>query len=229
MGNNDKCNGMVLGHFSDLHGKGFNHPLFDDSRGIDVWVNTGDFFDNAGRCGDLRRISAETERRYQTQWFGWKASKLMKLFRDKPVLSIKGNHDFVSLVDLLRSYGYQGETYEVDSRGIDFRGVRFAGFSEIRRIDGEWNGEVEEEELARIVKETMEVGNPEVLMTHVTPSGILCADEDHGSTSLSSWLAYRDHRVKAHLFGHDHSGMGIAQEMDVFFSNAATTVRKVFL
>lgn len=220
---------LTVGHFSDLHGKGFNHPLFDDSRGIDAWVNTGDFFQNAGRTGDLCRIDKEVEGRYQKQWFGWKASKLMSLFRDKPVLSIRGNHDFVSLVELLRGYGYQGETYEVDSRGVDFRGVRFAGFCEIPRIDGEWSGEVEEDELARIVKETMEVGNPEVLLTHAPPAGILCADEDHGCTSLSSWLAYQPHRVKAHLFGHDHSGMGIAEEMDVFFSNAAMTVRKVYL
>ena len=213
-------------HLSDLHGgSGLRRALVLP----DVWVSTGDFFPNAGRCGDLHRINAEHEGRYQRTWWGWKGSKIMRIFGDRPVLCVSGNHDFVSLAQMLRGSGYQGEVYEVGSEGLDFMGMRFAGFREIPRLDGEWAGEVEEDALCLIVARTMEVGNPEILLTHVPPAGVLCSDVEHGSTSLAKHLTYGDHRVKYHLFGHDHFGMGIAEEMGIKFFNSATTVREIMV
>ncbi len=68
--------------------------------------------------------------------------------------------------------------------------------------------------------------NPDVLVTHSPPGGILSAPigspDDYGVAELASALAYRPHSIKAHFFGHEHACGGMTDDqMGVKFINGA--------
>lgn len=186
---------MRIFHSSDLHG--------DVSRlrravDFDVWLDTGDFFPN------LTRGKRPTETRYQPAWFELKAARRVLEFLDgRPAITVPGNHDFVSLAELLVKAGHQA-TYEVTAGTlVELGGERFAGFREIPWIAGNWA--FEEHELRRPVGLALEQ-DPTILVTHAPPRGILDGqDSAHiGVSELTTWLFYKPHRVRHHFFGHKH-------------------------
>lgn len=220
---------MRIVHASDLHGD--YRILGKAPHEFDVWAITGDFFPNYGRgskTGGL--IDPDYERSTQLRWWGWKGGSVMRRLRDRPVMWMAGNHDFISLAQMLKGSDYQGPVFDVTT-AVDFEGQRFAGYREIPRIVGEWPGEVDD--FSDIVKKTMEK-DPTILLTHTPPGGILDDDREGamghgvGVTAQSLWFAYRPHRVTHHFFGHIHAQGGKrAQEMGVIFINSATTLQVV--
>ena len=203
---------MKIAHTSDLHG----HLTVIIPDDCDVVVITGDFFPNKTRG------IVSVEREYQEMWFYQHVDEIIAWLKGKPLLWMPGNHDYVSLADLLTASGYPSAV-TIPEDGVDFLGHKWAGFREIPYINGEWMGECRD--FQYVVDRVMDA-DPDILVTHAPPSGILAGE--HGIPKLTSALQFRYHGIKAHLFGHVHrEGGRQAKVMDVLFSNAATTLNVV--
>lgn len=205
---------MKIAHASDLHGKW--DSLTSVVEPPDLWVFTGDMLPNKTRG------HVHIEVPFQTRWYGQNASTLIAPLRGVPVLLVPGNHDYADLAKLLRRDGVNA--HEVSPRGRVVQGHRFAGFGHIPIIGGEWNREATSWELTDLTEATLN-SDPDVLLTHAPPCGILNGDYA-GVSALTNALTYRPHRVKLHLFGHAHEG-GLKQvtHMGVRFVNSATGVQ----
>lgn len=204
---------MLIGHFSDIHGR---ISLIDNSVSPDLWICSGDFFPNKTR--GIKTIEAE----FQRAWFVQNLSTILDRLGDAPLLFIGGNHDYVDLAALLVEFaGYDAQT--ITTKGVEHGGYLFAGFREIPYIQGEWNGETRVSDLSKLCGEVFD-SNPDVLVTHAPPAGILDVDDGaHGGISpLTNMLTYTDHKVKAHFFGHVHEKGGMSTEkVGVKFYNGA--------
>jgi Icc-related predicted phosphoesterase len=212
-----------VAHFSDLHGLWRfipqHLPFLEDKNGpVELLINTGDFFPNVGRPIDPVR-----EAEFQTRWFETNRDGLFQGFGDRPIVTVDGNHDFVCLGKLLVDYGYQGEVFTITPGVVHtYKELTFAGFSHIPYIAGEWNREVQGEELRELAQQAVDTG-AEILVTHVPPAGILAGV--YGSTELANILFYQPHSVRVHMFGHVHADGGMkANECGIYFSNAACNI-----
>ena len=204
---------LRIAHISDAHGRA-DDMLWTIEEVPDLWVSTGDFFPNQS-YGDL-----SVEPRFQAGWFRRNATRIREALRDRPILVVDGNHDFIPLGENLRRIGVNA--IDVPYDGIEVEGVRFAGFREIPYINGRWAGELYPQEFVRIVDRVFDA-DPTVLVTHAPPAGILSGP--WGVTALTPALAYRTHRIRTHLFGHVHEyGGHLYEEYDVRFVNSAETV-----
>lgn len=218
-------------HTSDLHSQ--YHGLLtqlETIEGLDLWIDTGDFFPNHTR-GDR-----SVEPRFQEKWAGEErtniAARLARvcIARNIKVLTVGGNHDYVSLAGLLQRAGMPaGTVYDLSlaKAPVSLCGLVFAGFREIQFIAGEWNGETELADFRHIVDRAMD-HNPDILLTHSPAGGILDeypgghATKHDGIPYLTSYLMNRPHRVTHHLFGHVHEDGGKTLEVaGILFSNAA--------
>lgn len=211
---------LRIGHFSDLHGR--YETLDQVTETPDVWVSTGDFFPN----WDPTFRDQEEER--QTRWFRHKVQPIRRRLRGRPVLVVDGNHDFAPLAKLLDRWGV--EAYAVGERPLDYAGWRWGGFAEIPWIRGRWNREIERGDFRAVVGRVFDGADPEILLTHAPPDGILDAvDAAHiGIEALTVRLAYGSHRVRHHFFGHVHeTGGQDAEVMGVGFHNSATRARVI--
>ena len=207
---------MKLAHFSDVHGQIKNLTIPGDVEGL---LSTGDFFPNSSRGIRSKEVA------YQTSWFHANKEELFSLFRGLPIACVDGNHDYISLGEMLASNGYPGKVVCVrPDKAQEFAGFQVAGYREIPRIAGEWNGEVLRPELLDLGEAALRTGC-NLLMTHTPPAGILSGD--YGCPSLANLLAYTEHRVRFHFFGHQHCDFGQVTELGILFSNAATTVNVV--
>ena len=232
-------------HVSDQHGQIPSRNAFGNLLDIaDLIVLSGDIFPNSTR--GVR----SAEEAFQKEWLHGRADHgvnrsyngpLTPLERwcefcgELPVLSVGGNHDFIALADEFKKF--RGEnllTHDLVSDGaIDLFGLRFAGISAIPFIAGEWNNETMPRELRDITYSLFEQ-NPDVIVSHSPPVGILAGP--YGSEPLTNCLSYREHKVKAVLFGHAHEDGGkIVEETftegsaPILFSNAACHVNSVKL
>lgn len=225
--------GLRALHTSDLHSRYHKlEELLGDIEGLDLWIDTGDFFPNKTR--GTRHVETNYQRRWALHWARI-AGRLAKicLARGIKVLSVSGNHDYVSLADLLKQSGMPEDTvYDLSSArsSVRLHGLQFAGFREIPYLIGEWNGETHLGEFKHIVDRAMDHG-PDVLLTHCPPGGILDARLEgsrpvhEGIPYLTSYLMHRPHNVRYHLFGHVHeSGGNTLEEGGILFSNAADVV-----
>ena len=187
---------MIVAHASDLHSNLL--PLKDvDKAKIDLFIFSGDFFPN------ITRGNIETEINFQTNWFKNNQDTIFKYLGNKPVINVDGNHDFVSLGELLIRHGYAGEVYQINENEIiEFKGLKFAGHGYIPWIEGEWRGELRTPEMTKIVDKVWDLGFADVLVTHTAPAGILAGP--WGCNVLANRLAYRDHMFTHHFFGHVH-------------------------
>ena len=216
-------------HTSDLHGSRTNYKaLLAVAEPFDVWLDTGDFFPTYGRrsnTGD--QIDPAQELRHQTSWGFHKdiGRRLVAWLHGRPCISTPGNHDFISLVTLLRRFG--GEAHAIRPEGITVAGHTWAGFREIPWISGEWPGEVHD--FSDLVDRTFEASpNPHFLVTHAPPSGMLDTEPgyEYGIPGLLNALNYRPNRVRAHFFGHAHKcGGGVRKEGGILFANGAKNIR----
>ena len=228
---------MIVGHFSDLHGRpmAIGHALNIRARvsqgnpaktghGLpDVWVDSGDFFPNTTRG------NVAAEQRFQTRWFEDFAGPLVQFLGGAPLLSTPGNHDYVSLAELLAAQGYPAHALvhpDGTPRLVELLGQRWAGLRQIPWIAGEWAGEVHD------LRPTTEAAfdlDPTILVAHCPPAGALDGTGyDHiGNPVLATQLAYRSHRVTHVLCGHVHEQGGRRVDVGdppVRVVNGATTV-----
>lgn len=249
-------------HSSDLHGA-WSSPLRYPDQSWDIWIDTGDFLPNATRGVATTELlyqkgwmtmdklafrkwgQSMLERIYGSRdealrWLptasrlppftGSVAKSLATWLAGRPMLCVPGNHDYFSLADALKKEGAQAADL---TRGYaEVGGLRFAGLRQINYLEGEWSGETKKEDLRDIVEQLMG-SNPDVLLTHAPPYGVLDYNKkegvNHGVEAISNYiLSYRPHNVKTVLFGHVHDDGGkVTTEMDILFSNAATAVQMV--
>jgi len=223
---------LKIGHFSDIHGH--IEPLLtgiEDYRknetSPDLWICTGDFFSN------VTRGVVSAEEKYQHRWLhtpledGSVITRLIEALSPIPLLWVPGNHDYINLSWELANKGYP--TWEVTPEGVDLMGLKFSGFRHINYIAGEWAGESYEDTLSALVERTWN-SNPDILVTHSPPSGILDSTEGYGIVCLSSALTYKPHKIQAHFFGHCHDDGGVdIEHMGVRFFNGATRLKFVEL
>jgi Icc-related predicted phosphoesterase len=209
---------MRIFHFSDVHGE-IDWLGLADFSGIDLIISTGDFFPNCSRGNVSKEIG------FQTSWWNRNRDFVAGVFGSIPILVVNGNHDYICLAENLNNVGCSATLVTPD--GVIVSGTRFSGFREIPYIAGEWNGEKTESELSRIVTRTFD-SDPEILVTHCPPAGILDQVGGYGgrgisigSCSLLDALSYRDHRIRAHLFGHNHNQPGTIEHMGIRFHNNA--------
>lgn len=208
-------------HTSDLHAR--TSFLMDAMRTTvwDVWVDTGDFFPN--RTAGNRQI----EPAFQTRWAEWPAlgPKLVEILRGRPLLSVAGNHDYISLARVVQLAG--GVAHDINQGPVTVGGLIFAGFSGIPRIGGNWNGETAQGDFAPRIAAVLE-HCPQVLLTHAPPAGVLDQDDygesidGYGITALTSALFYQEHTIQHHFFGHIHEQGGKTLTLNnITFHNGA--------
>jgi Icc-related predicted phosphoesterase len=242
---NTKTNDMLrIVHVSDQHGMIPSRNAFRNLLEIaDLVVLSGDIFPYSTR--GIRSI----EETFQTEWmFGRVIHPVntkhharttplelwLEFLGELPVLVVGGNHDYVDFAKLIKDF--RGEnllTHNLTTEGpIELFGLKFAGIAEIPWIDGEWNNETVPTDLRHATYDLFDQ-NPDVIVSHSPPAGILAGP--YGSEPLTNCLSYRDHNVKAVLFGHVHEDGGkIIEEsfgeddsQTIIFSNAACHVNSV--
>ncbi len=204
---------MLILHTSDIHGQtGIIVDALSDPC-YDVWIDTGDFFPNQTR--GLRSV----ETRYQTAWFAPEVEAIVKALNGRPLVSVGGNHDYVSLADLVTIAG--GTGHDLSNGAVSINGKTFAGFREVPIMMGEWNGETYAPDFDGIVDAAM-ASDPDVLVTHAPPAGIL-DDQAHGGGvgQIANALTWHPHKVTTHFFGHIHEAQGSVTEMGIRFINGA--------
>ena len=215
-----------IAHISDTH----DHPSIVRAVSgfeCDVIVLSGDNISNKGRIplmggwgGSGSRIHPPSERKYQGTWFRKVAKKWVDDFRGRPVVHVPGNHDFIGIERWLRHYGH-GHVYTISEERpfVDVCGKRFSGFREIPYMEGEWMGECRD--FVPMIDRSFAC-NPDILVTHAPPGGILDGPNGYGIPALASALFYQEHKVTHHLFGHAHEDGGkVVTEGGITFSNAA--------
>lgn len=209
---------MLVAHASDLHGNLLAIRGVDTSQ-AEAFVITGDVFPN------LTRGKIPTEERFQEDWFVKKRDSIFRDLAGKPVITVDGNHDFISLADMLVKHGYQGEVYSISpDKVIEFGGLRWTGHRLIPWIDGEWAGESTFSELLEAASAVLDHAGAEVLVTHVPPAGILSGP--WGCSALTNLLTYKPHSFRHHFFGHVHEHGGKRmEELGMKFYNGACSCR----
>ena len=226
---------MRILHSSDLHGR-VDQLIAELHRpDYDLWVDTGDFLPN--RSPWIPELERSYQERYLTTASAGLGSlgssiaeELTKALRGRPALMVAGNHDYISVARLLKDAGANAQNISVQgASAVAINGVTFAGFREIPYINGMWEGEAQDRLLKLIVDEVVEL-NPDVLVTHAPPYGILDSipwgihqRQSLGVKALSHALPHAFPKLKLHLFGHIHEfGNKTLVRDGITFSNAAT-------
>jgi Icc-related predicted phosphoesterase len=209
---------MKIFHASDTHHK---PSLISSCRMsmADLIILTGDILDNYGRNPPYMRIIPSVEEKYQKEWLAENAHDWANAIAGRPVVVCPGNHDFIDVVAYYERIGLKN-FFSCEKKVIELMGERFVGFREVPYIDDEWVGETPDLLMKKIVDGIFEL-DPTVLVTHAPPSGILDG-VGYGVKALTSALQFRQHRIKAHFFGHTHEHGGKhVRIMDIDFFNGA--------
>ncbi len=214
---------MRILHTSDIHGK--HKRILGTDLDFDVWVDTGDLLPNYGRreCTGYA-ISPEKEIKYQTRYLRYSnlANRIGEFLDGRPVVLVPGNHDFISLADHLRAAGVPNVITPTED-GLDALGVRWAGFRQVSYMSNEWSGEEHPVDLQKRFKRTLEC-NPDILVTHSPPRGMLSGDK-HGIPGALNTFTYEGTSVRTWFFGHNHHHGGKTRtDLDVTFINGASKV-----
>jgi len=202
-------------HSSDLHGN--IASLWSRTDPFDVWLDTGDFFPNL--TADGGEVDPVRETDFQREWIRDDLPKLLSWLNGRPALSMPGNHDYLELSEVLHQAG--ADARRIDPSGVDCAGLRWAGFREVKWMDGRWNGECLD--FTKRIAETF-ARPPDVLVTHAPPAGVLDSELDFGIASLADAVRVAS-GIRAHFFGHDHRRGGEwADAWGTRFFNGAKTV-----
>jgi Icc-related predicted phosphoesterase len=207
---------MRILHTSDLHG---GYKKLWRETDFDIWIDTGDFFTNAFNWG-AESLSPSHEVIHQCLWWERKSlgPRIKEWLNGRPAICVSGNHDFVDICYLLQDAGVDVHN-PTQMGGCTVDGIKYAGFAEIPYINGNWSGETHE--LQPFVDKAMNA-DPEILLTHAPPAGILDEQAGYGINALTAALMYRGHNIHSHLFGHTHRNGGEQEvHMDIKFYNGA--------
>jgi len=217
---------MKFCHVSDSHG------YFPDLRGdFDFVVHSGDLFPNSnnGRYINKSRDKKQREIEFQRSWIRRKSDTIHKWLRSKPLLYCAGNHDFFNPCDLLNELGV--ETIDLTNKSVEYAGYRWYGFPYVNFLVGEWNWELDKNELWQKTQWMMNKisGDTDILVAHDPIYGILDESwgEHIGNNFIQDALTYRETAIKLYLHGHCHESPGFIrmEELDLSVSNAAYAPR----
>lgn len=217
---------VTICHFSDWHGCWHKLPK------ADLYICTGDMLYNYPSPKGITIHHRET-------YCQGKAVQGLGNLREKlgipekaPVVVVRGNHDFVSLVKL---FGEE-HTYEVNLSATTFHdlcSLQVGGFRGVNFAAGEWSDELRDDDLDKLARALPL--SLDILVTHAPPYGILDNKGTYsgrsprfGLRAAASYINRQDHmgaRLRLHCFGHIHSGRGLTTRGKrphwVYFSNAS--------
>jgi len=202
---------MIIVGASDLHG---GWPR--DMPSGDVLVLAGDCLNEDPKLGIRKPFQAQYQLNEDLPKFNaWVESLPYRL-----KIYVPGNHDWAfEEMPLLSREALSSMKVLVDD-GVEFEGIRFWGTPWVPHLQG-WAFYAREEKLIAMFSKIPRM-QPDVLITHAPPLGILDASQsDHfGSKEL---LHYIDRaKPKVHIFGHVHESHGRLQRGETLHVNVAT-------
>lgn len=217
---------MKILHTSDLHGTILDVIKKADND-FDLWIDSGDFLPDHPLYMHMK-VPAHLIAEHQIKWLLQRLQKIRKWLNGRPMLFVRGNHDYI---DISRYFKPQHKITE----GVEIDGVKFCGFSEIPFIGGFFWNETYNEGFSKPIEKVLKY-NPHVLVTHAPPYSILdqlSVGQSVGIVPLAQALFSKEHNIRHHLFGHIHCAKGIypvehppSLEMIKFY-NSACTFRKI--
>jgi len=217
---------MRICHISDTHGN-FN-TLFGK---FDIIVHSGDFLPNSKAIFGKNRI--ENEINFQKSWLSNNINVLKKFIGNHPFIFINGNHDFIDpdyIEEFLKENGVNA--INATNKMINYNDFKFYGFPYIPYIKNFWNYEKTVQEMKKEIELLSDYFNNnhiDILISHCPPYKILDkanSNENIGNSSLSDAINYiiNKENLPTHILcGHCHESFGIKYQLDILFSNAATT------
>jgi Icc-related predicted phosphoesterase len=111
---------MKYFHASDLHGD--LNVLTLIGKNVDAVILTGDVFPNRTRGNVI------VEQEFQEEWFKTKITPFFRSLAGRPVITVDGNHDFVSLAEMLQKYRYPGDVHAIaPNKVVEFGGHSWTG------------------------------------------------------------------------------------------------------
>jgi Icc-related predicted phosphoesterase len=154
---------FTLAHVSDTHNNpGLVRQACQSSA--DVVLVTGDCMNNLGRVSRTEyQILPHAEVKYQQSWYRKQAKKWAADLAGRPIIAVRGNHDFIDYAPWLRHYGAEVHEITDDCPAVEVLGKRWAGFRQINYLAGEWSGE--EHSLGEFVQLAFDC-KPDILVTH---------------------------------------------------------------
>jgi Icc-related predicted phosphoesterase len=219
---------MKVAHVSDNHSN--MKLVFQIAKSdAELLIWTGDSLPDIGPVGYGHRISWPDEQKYQLSVLNSIGRELEIALQGRPVVFVRGNHDFIPFQPTLRKYGIDFHEISDTCSFVDIMGKRFAGFRQIPAINGMWAGEATDAQLELCVEEALS-HNPDILITHSPPYGILDSGyygQHYGISSLPIHLAYQELKITHHFFGHIHEcGGQVEEQMGIKFINGACKFRE---
>jgi len=224
-----------LFHFSDNHGR---VPVVSATTSFDAVVCSGDFLpDRYPRKEERTRLNLPHvllgTPAFQEQWLRTQLDNIVALARDKPFLSVPGNHDSFNMVPILREAGV--DAHDLTDRLVESVGLRFYGFPYIPWAGGSTHFELMppqmEAKMAKVIQ-LLNEGAIDVLVAHCPPYKIL--DKAKSGTECGNpWMLKAlattppEKLPKAYLCGHVHMAAGDGTFRGMYISNAATKLRMI--
>jgi Icc-related predicted phosphoesterase len=202
-----------LYHISDPHGDLFIYRTIPDAA--ELLVISGDVFPS------FSRGNRKTEPLNQENWFSEVCHEhIFPKFKNRPVITVDGNHDFIELAPMLRKYGYQGPVYQITpEKVIDLGRHKWTGHRYIPYICNEWEGELMIPEMVDVVNKVFSHKDADILVVHTPPDGIL--SHQFGCPVLANALTYQEHNFKYVFCGHIHQAAGKLEQNGIKFWNSA--------
>ncbi len=189
----------TIGIFSDLHGNyekilglgnGGNNSWYEN---VDLWVSCGDFFP------DICWYGSPYEAKGQLEWWNKNRNRFIELLGGKPILSVDGNHDAISLYDQLKHR--IPNAHKITHSGLtNILQLSFAGF-------GATNLDASPKQLREYSVAACNL-EPDILVTHSPDGNILCHNKpEWGILGLHEEI--RKHLpIRYHFCGHVHEDGG---------------------
>lgn len=222
---------MKIAHFSDWHGNFL--PFKNNIPDADLYICTGDMLRNFCKTKTERAIfrndgvypgfDKNIEKEKQLEWvvnFVYDGG-FHHYFGDKPIVCVRGNHDFIDLDYLFTHCNLIHEF--IDNEVIEFGGFKITGHRGIPYIYGTWNDEYHRADLKDKMR-AMDL-SCDIFLTHYAPAGAL--DLNFGLEGMLSNFMKVEHNM-LHCFGHIHECGGLTEnESNMVFSNAAQSMNEI--
>lgn len=222
---------MIISHYSDTHGLFHKYAFHQPDPDAELIVHSGDF------CANYRPQTPTLETPWQEDWIRTHKAHWNRVFGDKPVLLVPGNHDFCNVAAALREVGV--DAHDLHDDWYEHEGRVFAGFKYVPLIGSNirWMNETDDrsmEHLVQIFTDDWLRHPADVLVSHCPPHGIrdMANGWNLGSCHLSDFLV-RMQAINKHpqwmLCGHIHESAGFAMHGRVTVSNAACANHRIDL